>query len=203
MAVRSRSAAVARISAPSEAELQAMYAASAEALLANRPLRATSSPALAARHAMTAGELAALDAVGLSTAGWAAERSQDQLAHSVVDYIALIETSFDTAAVARMLGVDVSRIRQRIRERSLFGIEYEGEWHLPKFQFERRKVLPGLARVLEVLPADGNPLEVAAWFLSPNIDLVVDDDAELPISPRAWLLRGAPPDQVVALAREL
>ncbi len=36
-----------------------------------------------------------------------------------------------------MLDVDVSRVRQRIRQKSLVAFEYEGEWRLPRFQFER------------------------------------------------------------------
>jgi hypothetical protein len=45
-------------------------------------------------------------------------------------------------------------------ERSLFGIEYEGSWRLPRFQFERRLVIPGLAQVLKSLPPDLFPIEV-------------------------------------------
>jgi len=47
--------------------------------------------------------------------------------HSIADYMALIETSLTTTQAANYLKIDVSRIRQRLRERSLFGIEYEGE----------------------------------------------------------------------------
>ena len=101
-----------------------------------------------------------------------------------------------------MLGVDVSRIRQRIRDRSLFGVEYEGEWRLPRFQFERKKVLPGLAEVLAALPPGLNPLDVAMWFLQPNIDLEADEEKPV-LSPRAWLLRGGLPSTVVQLARHL
>lgn len=57
---------------------------------------------------------------------------------SAADYMALLESSHSTAEAARFLGVDASRIRQRIRERSLYGIEYENAWRLPRFQFERR-----------------------------------------------------------------
>jgi hypothetical protein len=141
-----------------------------------------------------------LHEVGLSTEPWPADRPDDPLAQSIVDFIALVETSLTAARAARFLGVDVSRIRQRLRERSLFGVEYEGEWRLPRFQFERRKALPGLARVLAALPADVSPLDVAEWFLSPNPDLELEDQPR-PLSPRAWLLRGLPPDRVAALAQ--
>jgi hypothetical protein len=40
------------------------------------------------------------------------------------------------------------------------GVEYEGEWRLPRFQFERKKVLPSVAAVLFAVPAELNPLDV-------------------------------------------
>jgi hypothetical protein len=177
-----------------------MFRASARALLRNRPLRGASTPAVQPSVALSRAELDALRGVGLATEPWPADRPDDPLAQSIVDFIALVETSLGAARAARLLGVDVSRIRQRLRERSLFGIEYEGEWRLPRFQFERRKVLPGLAAILAALPADMNALDVAEWFLAPNSDLEPEDRAR-PLSPREWLLRGLPPERVAALAQ--
>jgi hypothetical protein len=93
-------------------------------------------------------------------------------------------------------------VRQRLRERSLFGIEYEGSWRLPRFQFERRHVIPGLAQVLKSLPTDLLPLDLVDWFALPDPDLALDSDAA-PLSPREWLLSGRPIQAVVALARDL
>ena len=112
--------------------------------------------------------------------------------------MALLDTIFSTSQAARFLKVDPSRIRQRLRERSLYGIEYDGERRLPRFQFERRKVVPGLLEVLAELPAQMSPLDVAEWFLSPNPDLEIGDRD---ISPRQWLLSGRAVAAVVALAR--
>jgi hypothetical protein len=112
--------------------------------------------------------------------------------------MALLETSFTTSEAADLLQVDVSRIRQRLRERSLFGIEYDGERRLPRFQFERHLVLPGLREVLAALPEALNPVDVAEWFLSPNPDLELGTAA---MSPREWLMRGESVAAVVALAR--
>ena len=56
----------------------------------------------------------------------------DPLIQSEAQYIALLEESLSAADAAKLLRVDVSRIRQRLRERSLFGIEYEGSWRRPK-----------------------------------------------------------------------
>jgi hypothetical protein len=119
--------------------------------------------------------------------------------HSVADYMALLETSLTTSQAAEYLKVDISRIRQRLRERTLFGIEYDGERRLPRFQFERKQVLPGLREVIAALPSQLNPLDVAVWFLAPNPDLEIHE--QTPLSPRDWLLRGQPVAAVVALAQ--
>lgn len=202
MAETKLKAAEAAVAAPPAAKLRSMFQSSASALLQNRPLRSASSAAVQPGAALSKGELAALEAVGLSARPWPPERAGDPLAQSVVDFMALIETSLTAAATARALRVDVSRVRQRLRERSLFGVEYEGEWRLPRFQFERQRVLPGLAEVVAALPAEANALEVAEWFLSPNPDLEIEE-GEAPLSPREWLLRGRSPQRVAELARQL
>jgi hypothetical protein len=187
---------------PSVREFRRLFRASAHALMENRPLREVTAPAATPSAALSKAELDALAEAGLSTSPWVGEGPRDPLVETIVDYMALIETSLSTAVVAAMLEVDVSRIRQRIRNRSLLGIEYEGEWRLPRFQFERKRVLPGLAEVLAALPAELNPLDVATWFLEPNIDLETEA-GRAPLSPRAWLLRGRAPDAVTQLAQHV
>jgi len=115
--------------------------------------------------------------------------------------MALLEESLSAAEAAKLLKVDVSRVRQRLRDRSLFGIEHEGSWRLPRFQFERRHVIPGLALILRALPPDLFPLDVVDWFLLPDTDLELDGDSG-PLSPRQWVLSGRPVDAVVTLARD-
>ena len=174
-----------------------LYVQARRRLLENEPLRDQAVCASVA-GSLSAGEAAALGRVGLSTAPWAGEAHQDPLIVSITDYMALLDTSLTTSDVAELLKVDVSRIRQRLRERSLFGIEYDGERRLPRFQFERHLVLPGLREVLAALPEALSPLDVAEWFLSPNPDLELSTGA---VSPREWLLRGEAVDAAVSLAR--
>lgn len=180
-----------------------LFEASREALRANRPLQQTAAPSSEAARSLTRGELSALKKVGLSTEPWVGSISKDPFVRTIVDYMALVDTSFTTHEVARFLEVDVSRIRQRIRSRSLLALDYEGEWRLPRFQFERQRVLPGLAEVLEALPEDINPLDAVTWFLTPNVDLNATEVDPIPMSPRAWLLSGATPSIVARLARYL
>lgn len=88
--------------------------------------------------------------------------------------MAVLEEGLSAAEAGELLQVDVSRVRQRLRDRSLFGIEHEGSWRLPRFQFERRVVIPGLAQILKALPPDLFPLDIVDWFLLPDPDLQLD-----------------------------
>jgi len=174
-----------------------LYERARRRLLENEPLLDASDGAPAAA-ALSSGEVAALESVGLSTAPFNGSAAGDPLQRSIADYMALLDTSHTTSQAAKYLKVDVSRIRQRLREGSLLGIEYDGERRLPRFQFERRQVVPGLRETLSALPVGLNPLDVAQWFLAPNVDLEADDRR---LSPREWLLRGHSVETVVALAR--
>ena len=174
-----------------------LYQEARRRLLANEPLRGESGEG--ASRALSVGEISALRAVGLPVTPWTGRAKQDPLMQSITDYMALLETSYSTRQAARYLKVDASRVRQRLRENSLFGIDYDGEKRLPQFQFERAKVIPGLREVLAALPSGLNPLDVAEWFLSPKADLEVGEEETY--SPREWLLKGHPVGPVVAIAR--
>jgi hypothetical protein len=176
-----------------------LYGRARQQLLENEPLRARSSKNTSVPHALSATEVNALRSVGLSTQRWNSAGRTDPLAQSIADYMALLETSLTTSQAAKYLKVDPSRIRQRLKERSLYGIEYDGERRLPRFQFERHKVIPGLANVLAALPERLSPLDVTEWFLAPNPDLEIENRDE-PISPREWLLSARSVETVVALA---
>ena len=191
----------------SSAEQRALakwYAAARAALARNRPLTTTraspTAPHVAA--ALTASETAALSRVGAFKDGAPVTADDDPLIASQAQYMALLEESLSAAEAAKVLRVDVSRVRQRLRDRTLFGIEHEGSWRLPRFQFVGRHAIPGLARVLEALPPDLFPLDVVDWFLLPDADLQLDSDATA-LSPRQWLLSGRPVDAAVAVARDL
>jgi hypothetical protein len=173
-----------------------LYEEARRHLLKNEPLRGEAGESAA--RTLSAGELNALKAVGLSAEPFDEGSARDPLTRSIADYMALLETSYSTSEAASYLKVDASRIRQRLREHSLFGIDYDGEKRLPRFQFERKQVVPGIREVIAALPADLNPLDVAEWFLSPNPDLEVGDEEVL--SPREWLLKGHAVEAVVGLA---
>jgi hypothetical protein len=180
------------------------YAAARAALARNRPLTTAATPTSNRRFAtdLSAAETAALRSVGALKDEAPIRADDDPLIRSQAEYMALLEESLSAAEAAKLLHVDVSRVRQRLRERSLFGIEHEGSWRLPRFQFERRLVIPGLARVLKALPPDLFPLDVVDWFVLPDPDLQLDRDAA-PLSPRQWLMSSRPVEAIAALARDL
>ncbi len=187
-----------------ERALVKWYAAARAALAHNRPLT-TAAPAASAHRLgsdLSDTEVLALRSVGAFKDETPVPPESDPLISSHAQYMALLEESLSATEAAKMLHVDVSRIRQRLRERSLFGVEHEGAWRLPRFQFERRMVIPGLAQVLKALPADLFPLDVVDWFVLPDPDLQLESDAE-PLSPREWLISGRPVEAVVALAGDL
>lgn len=177
------------------------YAAAREALAQNRPLSMAAAPASIGSSVtdLSAPEIAALRSVGAFKDPVSVAADNDPLVRSQAEYMALLEESLSAADAAKLLQVDVSRVRQRLRERSLFGIEYQSGWRLPRFQFERRLVIPGLAQVLKALPNDIFPLDVADWFALPDSDLRLEGDVT-PLSPRQWLLSGRPVEPVVMLA---
>lgn len=180
------------------------YAAARKALAGNRPLATAVTPPSGRRPAveLPTAELAALKGVGAFRDATVIGVDDDPLLGSQAQYMALLEESLSAAEAAKLLKVDVTRVRQRLRERSLFGLEYERTWRLPRFQFERRLVIPGLAQVLAALPPDLFPLDVVDWFLLPEPELQLDSDSA-PLSPRGWLLCGRPIDTVVRLAHDL
>jgi hypothetical protein len=125
------------------------------------------------------------------------------LYRATAEYADLLRDSYTVEQAARQLGVNGSRIRQRLtrRPRSLYGIRVGKTWRIPRFQFDKRRLVPGIDTVLSRLAEDLHPVAVYRWFTSPNQDLTVADDHA--VSPLDWLRSGNPPQAVAELAAEL
>ncbi len=149
-------------------------------------------------------ELEVLRSGGFSTTREALG-SDDPVFRAALDFSALIASALSTKQAAVMLGVDPSRIRQRLTGRpcSLFGVKRREGWLLPRFQFSGKTEVPGISQIVPHLDPNLNPVAVARWFLSPNPDLVVDEGDGQPVSPRDWLVSGQSPKDVVRLAEGL
>lgn len=148
---------------------------------------------------LTAAEAAALARGGFDLRPWPVEQPSP-LVTTAAAYAALLAASLTVAETAALLGVDPSRIRQRLAAGSLYGLRRADGWRLPRFQFDAGRLAPGIAQVLPQLDRALHPLTVARWFELPNPDLVLD---EAPVSPRDWLRGGGDPAPVAALAADL
>jgi len=124
-------------------------------------------------------------------------------AQAAVAYRQLRATSLRVQEAARRLGVNASRIRQRLAERSLYGLKDGNMWLLPAFQFRGDGLVPGVDLVVRRLPPDIGALAVARWFSNPNPDLCTRDDAERALTPLQWLMGGNPSEVAAELAAAL
>jgi hypothetical protein len=136
----------------------------------------------------------------------------DPIARAAAAYSALMETALTIKAVAGLLGRNESRIRQRLLQRTLYGIRRGRNWLLPLFQFQVedrqgtravKDVVPGIEQVFPALSPELHPVSVWRWFTSPSTELVDDAAPDKPTSPRDWLLAGRDPKSVAGLARDL
>ena len=124
-------------------------------------------------------------------------------AHAASAYQALRDSSFTVYEAAARLRVNTSRVRQRLGERSLYGLKDGNTWLLPAFQFGPKGLVPGVSVVVRRMPPDIGALAAARWFTSPNPDLCTRDDDERPLTPLQWLLGGSPPETAAELAAAL
>lgn len=124
-------------------------------------------------------------------------------AQAAADYQQLCGSGLSVEEAAGRLHVNPSRIRQRLAERSLFGIKDGKSWLLPAFQFQRSGLVPGIDAVLKSLPSDISPVAVARWFDNANPDLCTRDDAERALTPLQWLQGGNSPKTAAQLAAAL
>ena len=100
-------------------------------------------------------------------------------------YAEILSTSLSVPEVAKILGVNTSRVRQRLIARTLYGIKTGGEWRVPSFHFHGGREVPGLRAVLPRLSPDMHPVSLEQWLNLPSADLEN-------LSPLRWLLGGRP-----------
>jgi hypothetical protein len=120
-------------------------------------------------------------------------------------YKELETTSLSVEQAAEKLGVNDSRVRQRLlaKQPSLYGIKRGRSWLLPAFQFEAEGLVPGLDAVIAQVPKTAHPVSVYRWFTSPHQDLYLDDSESVPVTPLDWLKTGGDPKRLAELAGEI
>lgn len=114
--------------------------------------------------------------------------------------VLLAQSVVGDAAMAERLGVDKSRVSQRVAEGSLYAFVAGDDRCFPLWQLAGGRPLPGLKVVVNVMDPSLHPLSVQHWFTSPNVDLEVDGQ---PVSPAAWLATGGASQTVAALVADL
>ena len=123
-------------------------------------------------------------------------------ARSAVAFADMVSRSVaGDAAIADLLGVNRSRVSQRLAERSLYWFGGpRGERYYPTWQFDGAEPVPkplrGLREVLLGLDTRLHPLVVDHWARTPNLDLVVDGE---PMAPVQWLRTGGDPGRLSEL----
>lgn len=142
---------------------------------------------------------ATLSALGASLQPLAAD-ALGPVAGLAAAHAELVLHSISVADVAKRLGVDTSRVRQRIYACSLYAFKHRGAWMVPAFQLDGRSLVPGLDMAVAQLSPLLHPLAVSRWFTTPNGDLLLGDEA---VSPIAWLSSGGPPELVSSLAGDI
>ncbi|TJY57150.1 DNA-binding protein [Sinimarinibacterium sp. CAU 1509] len=158
-------------------------------------------PSLDLASGVSATERSALAAVGMLPDAKTQADAEAARAEALHVFFHIFQQALTTREAAEMMGVDQSRIRQRVRERSLLALSADGETRLPQQQFQDNAPIPGLRTVLQALPDGYDPLEVLSWLATPTPDLLGAD--ETPVSPREYLLKTGDEHAVAAIARGL
>src|SRR5713226_7674029 len=155
-------------------------------------------PLLDPRRELSASEIAVLEQGGFELEPLSLDNAHP-LIMSAAAYAALIGSSLSVAQTAARLHVEGSRVRQRLGERTLYGIKMRSGWRLPLFQFTDQGTVSGIDVVMPRLDPTLHPLSVVGWFTTPNPDLTYGDDEE-PVSPLTWLMAGRSPGPIMELA---
>jgi hypothetical protein len=115
--------------------------------------------------------------------------SEDPVARGVAEMAALVGRSLTTKQAAEFLGVDPSRVRQRLADRTLYGFRWAGQWRVPMFQFDEEGLVRGLEEIIPLLDPDLSPLEVYLWLTTPDAELRADN-LDRDLTPLEWLRLG-------------
>lgn len=161
---------------------------------------ASEAPRGAGNDAFSDQDETALNEAGVDLSG-PAEGKADPVLTTAARYARFMSNSLTVRDAAQLLGVTEGRVRQRLAERTLYGVRSgTREWRLPQWQFVSDGALPGLAEVLTTLPVALHPLAIDSFFKSPSPELNVDGED---LSPVQWLETGGDPTLVAELVEGL
>ena len=152
------------------------------------------------RDELTPSELALLHRAGVDVEEH--PDREDPMTVYATEFGAILATSLSAARTGERLGgITAVRVRQMIRERSLYALRLEGRWRIPIFQFQDEGLVPNIVAVNPILPRTLDPVSVLRWYTRPDPELEIPSGDVL--SPLDWLRAGMDPATVVSLARDL
>jgi hypothetical protein len=102
--------------------------------------------------------------------------------------------------MAQLLGVDRTRISQKVREQSLYFFESADGRCFPRWQLVDGKPIRELKNLIAALDRTLHPLTVEHWMGTTNSELVIDGESVTPIQ---WLATGGNIEIVCELAAQL
>lgn len=121
-------------------------------------------------------------------------------ARTAAEFAGLITNSLTVSEAGQLMAVDPSRVRQRLTNRTLYGVKVGRAWRIPIFQFGADGQVRGLDQVLVVLPPTLHPVAVQRWLTTPLPDLELEGEQ---LSPLEWLKSTGDPAPVIEIARDL
>lgn len=156
-------------------------------------------------YAPTSGELTPAEFTVLEQAGMDLDEHadrEDPMMTYATEFGAILATSLSAMQAAQRLGgITPVRVRQMIRDGTLYAIQVDGRWKIPIFQFTDEGLVPNIGIVNATLSRTLDAVSVLRWYTTPDLELTTADDKIL--SPLDWLKNGMDPKLVVKLARDL
>ena len=144
------------------------------------------------RTELTDAEIAMLERASVDLDEWPDDK--DPMLDYAKEFAAILATSLTPAVLARTLGITPVRVRQMIRERSLYALRIEGRLHVPVYQLAGQTLVPNIGRVNQAI-ADLDPVSVQRWITTADPDL---ED----MTPLNWLKAGRKINAVLKVAPE-
>ena len=102
--------------------------------------------------------------------------------------------------MAQELGVDRTRVSQKVREQSLYFFENAEGRCFPRWQLVDGKPIRELKKLIAAFDRTLHPLTVEHWMGARNAELVIDGES---VTPTQWLITGGHIDIVSELAAQL
>ncbi len=146
------------------------------------------------------GELTAAEIEMLEKAGMDLEEhpdDSDPVLDYATEYAAILSTSETPTDVAETMNVTPVRVRQLIREHSMYAIRIDGRWHVPTYQFDTHGRLVKNIGLLNQELHELDPVSVVRWFTYVDPELEGRDGKAM--SPLSWLHSGRSPKKLLSI----